>query len=80
MVECVLPPPFKQPVDGDTADWPVYGMLSNGQVIGCDVIVSAVGVVPDGDIWVARADAPIEVRACATRAICTRCHPSTAVF
>ncbi len=28
-------------------DWPVYVVLSNGHVYGCDIVVSATGVVPN---------------------------------
>lgn len=31
----------------DSADWPVYIQLSNNKVYGCDLIVSATGIVPN---------------------------------
>ena len=31
------------------ADWPVYALLTNGKIYGCDFIVSATGVVPASD-------------------------------
>ncbi|XP_077279973.1 pyridine nucleotide-disulfide oxidoreductase domain 1 [Temnothorax americanus] len=33
-----------------TEEWPVYAQLTNGKIIGCDLIVSATGVVPNSDI------------------------------
>lgn len=36
-----------QPEKSAVPDWPVYVVLSNGCVYGCDVIVSATGVVPN---------------------------------
>jgi len=31
----------------DSCDWPVYVELTNGQVYGCDFVVSATGVTPN---------------------------------
>ncbi|KAL0121741.1 hypothetical protein PUN28_006900 [Cardiocondyla obscurior] len=31
-------------------EWPVYAQLTNGKIIGCDLIVSATGVIPSCDI------------------------------
>jgi len=31
----------------DWCDWPVYVELTNGQVYGCDFVVSATGVTPN---------------------------------
>jgi len=33
----------------DAESWPIYGELSNGQIHGCDLIVSATGVMPNCD-------------------------------
>ncbi|KAI1720176.1 pyridine nucleotide-disulfide oxidoreductase domain-containing protein [Ditylenchus destructor] len=32
-------------------DWKVWAELSNGEIIGCDLIVEATGVTPSSDIW-----------------------------
>lgn len=31
--------------------WPVYAKLSSGRVYGCDFVVSATGVIPEGDLF-----------------------------
>lgn len=36
----------------DTDSWPVYVELTNDKVIGCDLVVSATGVIPNSDIFV----------------------------
>ncbi len=33
--------------------WPVYARLTDGSVIGCDVIVNAIGVMPNTRMWIA---------------------------
>ncbi|XP_011882554.1 PREDICTED: pyridine nucleotide-disulfide oxidoreductase domain-containing protein 1 [Vollenhovia emeryi] len=33
-----------------TEEWPVYAHLTNGKIIGCDLIISATGVTPNSDI------------------------------
>lgn len=33
-----------------TEEWPIYAQLTNGKVVGCDLIVSATGVIPNSDI------------------------------
>lgn len=33
-----------------TDEWPVYVQLTNGKIIGCDLIISATGVTPNTDI------------------------------
>ena len=35
-----------------TKDWPVYVELTNGKTIGCDLVVSATGVVPNTSAFV----------------------------
>ncbi|XP_059170159.1 pyridine nucleotide-disulfide oxidoreductase domain-containing protein 1-like [Physella acuta] len=35
----------------ETVEWPVYVCLSNGKVFGCDLIVSATGVIPFTDMF-----------------------------
>ncbi|KAF6213834.1 hypothetical protein GE061_011556 [Apolygus lucorum] len=40
----------KNVLDGDAA-WPVYVELTNGKLVGCDMIVSATGVVPNVDVF-----------------------------
>ncbi|XP_050463153.1 pyridine nucleotide-disulfide oxidoreductase domain-containing protein 1 [Cataglyphis hispanica] len=30
--------------------WPIYAQLTNGKIIGCDLIISATGVIPNSDI------------------------------
>ena len=35
--------------EDDEASWNVHVELTNGKVIGCDFVVSATGVVPNGD-------------------------------
>ncbi|EFN88099.1 Pyridine nucleotide-disulfide oxidoreductase domain-containing protein 1 [Harpegnathos saltator] len=31
-------------------EWPIYVQLTNGKIIGCDLIISATGVIPNSDI------------------------------
>lgn len=31
--------------------WPVYVKLTNGKIYGCDLVVSAIGVEPNVDLW-----------------------------
>ena len=31
-------------------DWPVYVLLTNGKTYGCDLVVSATGVLPNSDV------------------------------
>lgn len=31
--------------------WPVYVELSSGKIIGCDLVISATGVVPAVDVF-----------------------------
>ncbi len=39
-------------LEGASADhWPVYVELTNGRVYGCDLIVSATGVVPNTSVF-----------------------------
>ncbi|XP_011156538.1 pyridine nucleotide-disulfide oxidoreductase domain-containing protein 1 [Solenopsis invicta] len=33
-----------------TEEWPIYAQLTNGKIIGCDLIISATGVTPNSDI------------------------------
>ena len=33
-----------------TPEWPVYVQLTNGKTYGCDLVVSATGVVPNSDV------------------------------
>ena len=33
-----------------TSEWPVYVQLTNGKTYGCDLVVSATGVVPNTDV------------------------------
>ena len=33
-----------------TEKWPIYAQLTNGKIIGCDLIISATGVIPNSDI------------------------------
>ena len=35
-----------------TKEWPVYVELTNGKIFGCDLIVSATGVVPNTSAFV----------------------------
>lgn len=37
-------------VEQDGEKWPIYARLTNGAVVGCDLIVSATGVVPNSDL------------------------------
>lgn len=32
-------------------DWPLYIELNNGQIIGCDILIEATGVIPNSDMW-----------------------------
>lgn len=31
-------------------NWPIYVVLSNGKIYGCDFLVSATGVIPNTDV------------------------------
>lgn len=31
-------------------EWPIYAQLTNGKVIGCDLVISATGVTPNSDV------------------------------
>lgn len=44
--ESPLPSNFDGSDTDSASDWPVYIQLSNGKVYGCDLIVSATGVIP----------------------------------
>lgn len=51
------PPPY------EVADWPVYVQLTNGKTYGCDLVVSATGVVPNSDVMrIERADGGAELK------------------
>lgn len=39
-----------QTSDDSTEQWPIYAELTNGKIIGCDFIVSAIGVTPNTDL------------------------------
>lgn len=46
--------PFPQQQQGNTGveaimDWPLYVLLTNGTLFGCDLVVSATGVTPNAD-------------------------------
>ena len=34
-------------IEGDSREWPVFVFLTNGKIIGCDMVVSATGVQPN---------------------------------
>jgi len=36
---------------GDTDTWPVYLLLTNGDTVGCDLVVSATGVIPNSALF-----------------------------
>ena len=62
--DCLSPDEAKQSDDASTSDhnnitWPVYARLTDGQLIGCDVIVSAVGVTPAGAAFARMCDVPL---------------------
>ncbi|XP_069819823.1 pyridine nucleotide-disulfide oxidoreductase domain-containing protein 1 [Dendropsophus ebraccatus] len=42
-----VPGSEKDGATSDPADWPVYAELTNGRIYGCDIIISATGVVPN---------------------------------
>lgn len=31
--------------------WPLYVELTNGKIIGCDLMIEATGVQPNSDLW-----------------------------
>ncbi|KAL6267375.1 hypothetical protein P5V15_000450 [Pogonomyrmex californicus] len=42
---------FDEQKEFDSAkEWPIYAQLTNGKIIGCDLIISATGVIPNSDI------------------------------
>ena len=51
----VLPSPAFH-FDLDETPWPVYVELTNGKVFGCDLIVSAIGVTPNVELFVKSAN------------------------
>lgn len=42
--------PQASPTPEKTLEWPVYVQLTNGKTYGCDLVVSATGVVPNSDV------------------------------
>lgn len=42
--------PDEQKQFNSTEKWPIYVQLTNGKIIGCDLIISATGVIPNSDI------------------------------
>ena len=36
--------------DSKAEDWPVYVLLTNSKVYGCDLVVSATGIIPNSDV------------------------------
>lgn len=42
--------PDEQKQFDSTEEWPIYAQLTNGKIIGCDLIISATGVIPNSDI------------------------------
>lgn len=32
-------------------DWPLYIELTDGQIVGCDLVIQATGVQPNSDLW-----------------------------
>ncbi|CAI9736659.1 nucleotide-disulfide oxidoreductase domain-containing 1-like [Octopus vulgaris] len=42
--------PFEDKDSATTTDWPIYVLLANGKVYGCDFVVSATGVVPNTEL------------------------------
>ena len=43
-------PTLVQAHDNKVEDWPVYVLLTNGKTYGCDLVVSATGIVPNSDV------------------------------
>jgi len=43
-------------VDSNESQWPVYVELTNGKIFGCDFVVSAIGVMPNVELFVKSAD------------------------
>lgn len=37
--------------DLSRGDWPLHVELSNGQIVGCDLMIEATGVQPNSDLW-----------------------------
>lgn len=51
------------PIPGNTEDeWPIYVKLTNGKVYGCDLVVSATGVVPNSDVIKMNCDRDTELK------------------
>ena len=44
------PSVIPEPTSVEARDWPVYVHLTNGRLYGCDLVVSATGVVPNSDV------------------------------
>lgn len=42
--------PQASPTSENAPEWPVYVQLTNGKTYGCDLVVSATGVVPNSDV------------------------------
>ena len=48
--------PQANPTPEKTLEWPVYMQLTNGKTYGCDLVVSATGVVPNSDVLKIKCD------------------------
>lgn len=42
---------IKKTDDKDKEDWPIFAELTDGKVIGCDLVISATGVVPNCSLF-----------------------------
>jgi NAD(P)H-nitrite reductase large subunit len=41
----------KPPTDNDEEGWDVYVQFNDGQIIGCDFVIEALGVTPNTKNW-----------------------------
>ena len=52
----LTPEQYRQQHSSEEISWPVYVELSNGKIYGCDLIVSAIGVTPNVEMFVQSAN------------------------
>lgn len=52
----LTPEQYRQQHSSEEISWPVYVELSNGKIYGCDLVVSAIGVTPNVEMFVQSAN------------------------
>jgi hypothetical protein len=55
-VKNILTPEQYQRISSEEVRWPVYVELTNGKISGCDIIVSAIGVTPNVELFLQSAN------------------------